>query len=192
MKKPLQERKIVGTGGWSRNFIDLTSSDRTYRKVAESWEEGRSFVAKGSPDISRVSIILAVLADFVSGKETASGDVILGTATKTWCFHSSEDYTLYSLADGGYLVVKATGDYDNVVEGGYTQRYRVLMMNVPVEKRKLVYNSRSFSCPGFPNQLPGPHGSITRDLNDMREVFDEELSELRRRGIEIVAIPEDR
>ncbi|MES3005809.1 MAG: hypothetical protein V4664_02585 [Patescibacteria group bacterium] len=93
------------------------------------------------------------------------------------------------------LVVVDTGDYEDLVEGGYTSIYSVQSCNVSRKKGTLEYETRGFpNVPSFSEKPPSPGylaslpraGRIRRlHIKTMTRITDEELGELYWRGVNV-------
>ncbi len=93
------------------------------------------------------------------------------------------------------IILRNTGDYENVVEGGYTSIYEILRCKVSEERSALQYETRGFpSVPSFSDTPPSQEylqsipraGTVsTRCVSDMDILHDEEVEELRQRGVRI-------
>ncbi len=101
------------------------------------------------------------------------------------------------------IIVRDTGDYENVLEGGYTSIHEVLRCKVDCESGILEYETVAFpSFPSFVNtavtkddssRLALQAGRVHhRHVSSMERLNDEEIEELRSQGIKIRILPKKR
>ncbi len=200
MSTPLNDRVLFDPKDGSRRTFAEAVVKREYIKVAESWEAGYSRLLQIVPSVDELPSVLSIIADFVSGQTGEDGALIRGSAQKTWRIDCAQGCTSFSLGvDNGFILVRDTGDYQALAEGGYDSIYSVILADVPEEKSIFVYDMRSFPTPpGYTRERsPGeaapfvPKGPVEDNINTMRTVYDEELDELRGRGVRVVIIPAD-
>lgn len=101
------------------------------------------------------------------------------------------------------IILRDTGDYENVVEGGLTSIFEVLRCNVDCESGILEYETRAFpSVPSYVNIAETKHdhprlvlqaGRVHhRHVSSLDRLNDEEVEELRGQGIRIRILPNKR
>ncbi len=96
--------------------------------------------------------------------------------------HADLDKEIQTL-EKNTIILRDTGDYQDLVEGGVTSIYEVVECNIDGEKRMLEYVTRGFpSIPSFTDEPPSPEylqtipkvGQVSRrDVSEMDRVYDE-------------------
>lgn len=99
------------------------------------------------------------------------------------------------------IVLRATGNYQDLVEGGMTSIYDVVECDIDEEKGMLEYETRGFpSTPSFTGKPPSLEylqsipevGRISkRGVSKMDIIYDEEVAELRERGVIVTILPRE-
>jgi hypothetical protein len=86
---------------------------------------------------------------------------------------------------GEYVVVRETGDADNVVEGGYNFRHKIITHNITGENGIFEYVTRIFPS-GVVDTGKPPR---TDHIQNMTLLMDDEIALLRDRGVQVKILP---
>ena len=96
------------------------------------------------------------------------------------------------------IILKDTGDAENLVEGGYDSIYQIISCDVDEEKGTLEYENRSFpSVPNFTGKSPSPEYLATiptpgkihqHHVRSMKTLRSSEIEEIQDRGVKITII----
>ena len=145
--KSLEGLTVVYPGGESVNYKDFVSDPFILGLVTCLGPEGRGMTWRLTPlpegwDVSKITHTLSLIGDFVSGQRSEQGLILQGSSTKRWRFIHVGTSVLFTLGIQDLVVIRDTGDSENVFEGGYTSIFSVLLSDVGEEKGLLTYYTR--------------------------------------------------
>jgi hypothetical protein len=201
--KSLEGLTVVYPDGESINYKDFVSDPFILGLVTclGPEESGTTWRLTPLPEgwnVSKIIHTLSLIGDFVSGQENEQGHILQGSSTKRWRFVHVGTSVLFALGIQDLVVVWDTGDSENVLEGGYTSIFSVLLSDVEEEKGLLTYDTVSFSSVALGNYQQNlgitpaevPRGPHVRHINNMRTIYDEECEELTDRGVCVAYVPD--
>lgn len=86
---------------------------------------------------------------------------------------------------GEYVIVRETGDADNVVEGGYNYHHEIVEHNISGENGVFEYDTRVFPSGAIDTNKPPRRDCI----HNMNILMDDEIALLRERGVQVKILP---
>lgn len=201
--KSLESLTVVYPGGESVKYKDFVSDPFILDLVSCLGPGGSGMSWRLTPlpegwDVSKIIHTLSLIGDFVSGQRNELGLILQGSSTKRWRFVHVGTSVLFTLGVQDLVVVWDTGDSENVLEGGYTRIFDVLLSDVGEEKGLLTYDTVSFSSVALGNYQKNlgitpaevPRGPHSRHINNMGIIYDEECEELTDRGVFVAYAPD--
>lgn len=86
---------------------------------------------------------------------------------------------------GEYVVVRETGDADNVIEGGYNYHHEIIEHNISGENGVFEYDRRTFPSGAIDHSKP----TSKNHIKSMTILMDDEIALLRERGVQVKILP---